>query len=300
MKRGRIVVAAAALTLGVAGGAAAWGAAGHAMIGAAAVAGLPSTMPAFFMSAADQLSWLNPEPDRWRSSDLVLMDEAFKYDHYIDLENVPAGALDAPDRWEYLEALYASGLDEPEQSAGFLPWRILELQERLTTGFARWRVAGSERERRWIEQRILNDAGVLGHYVADASQPHHTTIHYNGWAEGAPNPRRYTTERDFHGRFESGFVEAHVAPAEVMRAVPDGVEPIGDVRRAVMDYIRETHDRVVPLYELEKQYGFSPDEAPAAAEERFTVDRLARAASMLRSLWYTAWIDSQAVDTSWY
>jgi hypothetical protein len=264
------------------------------------VAGLPSSMPEFFTSAADRLSWLNSEPDRWRSSDLTAMDEAFKYDHYIDLENVPDGALDAPDRWEYLEALYAAGLEEPEQAAGFLPFRILEIQQRLTTGFARWRIADSDRERRRVEERILNDAGVLGHYVADAAQPHHATIHYNGWADGAPNPAGYTTARDFHGRFEGEFVEAHITPAEVLAAVPEGVEPITDVRQAIMDYIRESNDQVVPLYELEKRCGFSPDDPPAPEEERFSIDRLARAASMLRGLWYTAWVESEAVDTRWY
>ena len=35
------------------------------------------------------------------------MDQAFSYDHYIDFENVPDGALDAPDRYEFLAALYA-------------------------------------------------------------------------------------------------------------------------------------------------------------------------------------------------
>jgi hypothetical protein len=34
---------------------------------------------------------------------------------------------------------------------------------------------------------ILRDLGVWSHYVADASNPMHTTIHSDGWGE-YPNP----------------------------------------------------------------------------------------------------------------
>lgn len=299
MKRMRSVVAAGLLTVAVVGTAAAWGAAGHEMIGRVAAEGLPSSMPAFFTGAIDQLAYLNPEPDRWRESELREMDEAYKYDHYIDLENVPAGALAAPDRFDFLQALYDAGIEEPEVAVGFLPYRMIELHQRLTVGFARWRRAGSGPERAWIEQRILNDAGILGHYVADASNPHHSTIHFNGWSEDAPNPEGYTTDREFHWRFESAFVGAHITPDELRRAVPSGVERIADVRAAVLAYVRETNDHVIPLYELEKRYGFDPQTAPDPALERFTLDRLAAGAGMLRALWYTAWVDSETLARAW-
>ena len=38
------------------------------------------------------------------------MDDAWEFDHYIDLENVPEGALDAADRYEFIAALYAAGI----------------------------------------------------------------------------------------------------------------------------------------------------------------------------------------------
>lgn len=298
MKHGRSVVAAGILTLAGAGTAAAWGAAGHEMIGRIAAEGLPSSMPSFFTSATDQLAYLNPEPDRWREEGLREMDEAFKYDHYIDLENVPGNALEAPDRFRFLAELYAAGIERPEQAVGFLPYRILELHQRLTTGFARWRVVESARERAWIEQRIINDAGILGHYVADAANPHHSTIHFNGWSSDAPNPAGYTTERDFHWRFESAFVGAHVTPDEVRREVPRGVEPIQDVHDAVLAYVRASNDQVVTLYELEKQHGFDP-EAAAPDAERFAIGRLAAGTQMLRSLWYDAWLESEALARAW-
>jgi hypothetical protein len=286
-----LTVITVALGLGTARTAAAWGERGHTMIGRAAAAGLPAEMPAFFREAADQLAYLNPEPDRWRDRVTPVMDEAFKYDHYIDLENVPDGALEAPDRFTFLETLYDAGVEEPQLSVGFLPYRILELQARLTSGFARWRRAESAEERAWIEQRIINDAGVLGHYVADAAQPHHTTIHFNGWARDADNPQGFTTERDFHYRFETQFVDAHVTEQALEEVVPMGVAPIDDVRSFVLGYIQDSNDNVEALYRIEKSHGFHEgDAAPEAL--RFTLERMATGAAALRSLWYEAWIDS--------
>ena len=75
-----------------------WGFLGHEMAAHAAVLALPASMPDFFRSAGEQLVYLDPEPDRWRNFSMREMDQAFSYDHYIDMENVPTGALDAPDR----------------------------------------------------------------------------------------------------------------------------------------------------------------------------------------------------------
>jgi hypothetical protein len=268
-----------------------WGEKGHFIVAEAAVRGLPTDLPAFFRDAGPQLVYLNPEPDRWRDARSVAMNEAFRYDHYVDLENVPEGALDLPDRFRYLRALYEAGLERPERDAGFLSFHIMELHERLTNGFARWRAAGSADERRWIEARIINDAGTLGHYVADASQPHHTTIHFDGWDRDTPNPRGFTTERGFHSRFESQFVNAHLELADVTPLVPLGARAFDDVRAAVLAYIHESHAQVTPLYELEQRFGFAPGRATPETVA-FTAVRLAHGAEMLRSLWYTAWVRS--------
>jgi hypothetical protein len=192
-----------------------WGFVGHEMAAAAAVTVLPTDMPAFFRDAGEQLVYLNPEPDRWRSRDLAEMDQAWSYDHYIDLENLPIGALQAPDRFQFLAALYAAGLEKPERDAGFIPFRIVEMYERLVTEWRMWRNPRDESQRPFIEARIINDAGILGHYVTDAANPHHTTIHFNGWAETSPNPERYTNDRGFHSRFEGYFVGAHVEQSDV-------------------------------------------------------------------------------------
>lgn len=269
-----------------------WGAEGHSLAARVAADGLPGGMPAFFREAADGLAYLNPEPDRWRSRVLRAMDQAWSYDHYIDLENVPQAAREAPDRFVYLRMLYEAGLEVPERDAGFLPFRILELYQRLVTEWRLWRAASPD-ERPWIELRIVNDAGILGHYVTDASQPHHTTIHFNGWNADAPNPRGFSYARDFHGRFESAFVEAHVGVEDVARHARPGVRSVaGTARDAVWDHILEAHGQVERLYELEQEEGFDPDAPAPPALRDFTARRLAAGADMLRTLWWSAWVES--------
>jgi hypothetical protein len=270
-----------------------WGSDGHRMAARAAHDILPQGMPAFFMEARAHLEYLSPEPDRWRNGMLQEMDEAWKYDHYIDLENVPPGALEAPDRFEFFEALIAAGVERPQQYVGFLPYRILEVYQRLASGFARWRVEESGADRAFIEARILNDAGILGHYAVDAAQPHHTTIHFNGWAEDAPNPRGYTMDRGFHSQFESGFVRAHVAFDDIPPLMPDRPRRLGDVREAIWDHIVASNYTVEELYRLEKANGFDPDRPPHPDNLEFAQLRLAEGAEMLASLWWTAWVESE-------
>ncbi len=274
-----------------------WGAEGHEMAARAAVAVLPADMPSFFRAAGDQLVYLNPEPDRWRSRAAVEMDQAWSYDHYVDLENVPDQALAAPNRFAYLVALTDAGLARPERDGGFLHLRIVELYQRLVTEWRLWRAEPDGVRRRWIEQRIVNDAGILGHYVTDASQPHHATIHFNGWAASAPNPEGYTLDRTFHARFESDFVSAHVRQPDVSDRVSGAPRSlVGSVRPSVVDHIRASNAEVETLYRLDRDVGFDPAR-PAAPETRaFAAERLAVGARMLADLWWSAWLESATAE----
>lgn len=271
-----------------------WGSFGHEMAARAAAAAMPDDIPAFFRAAGDQLVYLNPEPDRWRIRDSEEMDQAFAYDHYIDLENVPSGALDAPNRFDFLRQLYEAGVAVPERDVGFLPFRITEIYQRLVTAWRQWRAEEDPLRRGWIAQRIVNDAGILGHYVTDASQPHHTTIHFNGWALGIPNPERYTRDPRFHARFESQFVEAHVTYDDVARYLHPGPPPpmAGPVRDVVLAHIVEAHDLVEMLYRLDREVGFEPDRPAHEAAVAFAASRIASGANMLAVMWWSAWLES--------
>jgi hypothetical protein len=266
-----------------------WGELGHRLIGAAAAAALPAEMPGFFRAAADQLSYLNPEPDRWRSrAERTLdpaMDAATAPEHYIDMERVPNGALDARDRFAYLDSLRAHNVDAA--GAGLLPFRILELSQRLREEFRLWRAASDAHTKEWIEARIVNDAGILGHYVADGSNPHHTTIHFDGWV--GDNPNGYTAARGFHARFESLFIQTHFTAGDLH--VDEAPRVFPSFRQAILEYLRESNKLVPRLYDLDKHASFDSTTTDAN-DKQFAAERLAAGARMLRDIWWTAWITS--------
>lgn len=272
-----------------------WGEAGHRLTAQAAAAGLPADMPQFFRDAGPQLAYLNLEPDRWRTglerSQDGALEGASAPDHFLDLELIPsasrAGALAAKDRYAFADTLRAHDVDP--SAAGALPFAMLEVTQRLRVGFRQWRAAPNDQVRGWIEARILNDAGILGHYVADGSNPAHTTIHYNGWV-GA-NPNGYATDNRFHGRFESAYVQTHVKLDDILLAVAPAAKVLPSLRPAIVAYFLQTHANVERLYQLDKAAPFNA-ETTAPESRSFTVTRLAAGAGMLRDLWYTAWMTS--------
>jgi hypothetical protein len=266
----------------------AWGEHGHRIAGQAAARTLPAEMPAFFRAAGDQLGYLNPEPDRWRNrdSDPALNGESAP-EHFIDMELVPAGALAARDRYAYLVEINKAGRTAAE--VGLLPYRILELYQSLRIEFRLWRTAPDEMTRKWIEQRIINDAGILGHYVTDGSNPHHTSIHHHGWV--GPNPHGYATDNGFHSRFESKYVETHISIDDLLPAMSAPSKVLGDPRAEILSYLERSHSELENLYEIDKRAKFDA-ETKAAENKRFAVARLAAGSEMLRRLWWSAWVRS--------
>jgi hypothetical protein len=252
-------------------------------------------MPEFFRKAAPQLAYLNPEPDRWRSRQEHDRDAALGVaagaDHFIDTEMIPAerrtNVFAAPTRYAYADSLRA--LDVNAEVAGFLPFRILELTQTLRIEFGLWRTAPNAQTREWIESRIINDAGILGHYVADGSNPAHTTVQFNGWV-GA-NPYGYATDKRFHSRFESAYVQAQLTLGDVQPLVGSTARVYPELRPAILAYLNETFSEVEHLYQLDKATPFGA-EATSADGKRFTAARLAAGSRMLRDLWWTAWVTS--------
>ena len=84
----------------------------------------------------------------------------------------------------------------------------------------------------------------------------------------------------------------HVDPQAVVAAARAPVRRVdADPRSAVLAFLNATHDQVVPLYRLEKEFGFVEAGAtPAPATVDFAVDRLAAGAEMLRDLWWSAYL----------
>lgn len=276
--------------------AAGWGAYGHTMIGEAAAQSLPLGMPEFFRAARDQLAFLNPEPDRWRDN----REQAYGRwlrdsirDHHVFLDLVPDDILRAPDRYTYLDMLAERAIISPVERVGPVPglihFRILELTQQLRIGFRRWRETADPRQRTWIEARIIEDAGILGHYVADAANPHHTTIHMFGWF--GENPEGYATDEEFHGRFETEYVQNHVRLSDILARIPDQPRIIRDLHVGVTDHLQKSHALVEKLYRLDRQERFGLSTTGSEHKE-FTIERIADGATMLRDLWWTTWVTS--------
>lgn len=317
MKRLAIAAFALVAASGVAMQASAWGATGHRLIGVAAVRGLPEELPAFLRTpgAAAEVGELSREPDRTKGGGQP-HDRERDTAHFVDMiedgriMNEQGPSIDALPglKSEYDAALAAAGIEVDD--AGYLPYAIMDGYQQLVRDFAAWRVlnAAEAREtdpgrRAWYREDrlrrqalILRDMGYLGHYVGDGSQPHHTTIHYNGWDRDTPNPEGYTTSRQTHGQFEGAFT-ARVARLDAVEAAmaPPALDGF-DLRLRVPAYLKTTLSQVTPFYALEKAGGFADTDARGGA---FVTARLAAGASELRDLFVLAWRDAADDSIGW-
>jgi hypothetical protein len=294
-QRGLISFMLIALVLFQSSASFAWGNEGHTYINRVAAQKIPADMPKFLRRAVVEIAYLGPEPDRWRNPAEFALKNAQEPDHFIDLERVswldplPRG------RYEFYRKLYekrAVTTDHPDdylpERVGLQPYITMEVYGRLKAAFREYRQQlAAHQSTAAVQQAIIFYAGWLGHYVADGSQPLHTTIHYNGWV--GPNPNGYTTQHGIHSQFETAYVAANMKASDfagMIVAPKQLADPFADY----MAYLKESHGLVENVYSLEKDGGFTGKGTPAAFE--FTTRRLAAGSQMLLNLWYTAWIDS--------
>lgn len=266
------------------------------MVNRLALEAMPENTPTFFKNAAAGLEYLGPEPDRWRGDAGPAIRAMNGPDHFLDMEYVDGLTL-PPSRWDFIRLLQEKDVlkknDIQLETSGFLPYRIAEVTQTLQAQWREWRDARDttpeERASKvQMEQNILYTAGILGHYVADGANPHHSTVHYNGWNEKvAPNPNGFTTEKGIHARFEDKFVNAAIDIDDVRpRMTP--AAPISDIFADSITYLKASNALVVPLYELDKKNAFVVNGTPDPDAERFVAERLAVAASRLRDVWVMA------------
>ncbi|MBA4809287.1 S1/P1 Nuclease [Brevundimonas sp.] len=294
----------------------AWGNTGHRLIGVAAMRALPEGLPAFLKTpgAIADVGELAREPDRWKGAGQP-HDRERDTAHFIDLDDqgrVMDGRgmalTDLPRlKSEYDAALTQAGLDVDD--AGYLPYAMIDAWQNLSRDFAYWRVLNAAEKREtnlerqaWYradrlrrEALILRDIGVMGHYVGDGSQPHHTSIHYNGWGD-YPNPEGFTNSRQTHGQFEGAFA-SRVARLDAVEAAMPAANLDGfDVKARTVSYLTTTLGTVVPFYRLEKAGGFRDADARGAA---FVTERLAAGAAELRDFIASAWTVSGEAAIGW-
>jgi len=295
--------------------ASAWGYLGHHMIGEVAVKNFPAEMPAFLRTplAVAQISALSQEPDISRGAGQP-HDADLDPGHFLDVSDngtILGGpkllALPAT-RQKYDTALRAVGSDQ--YRAGFLPYNIMEGWQQLVHDFAllrayqasekyapTFKVSAADRRSyaRLLDLRrmlVLRDLGVWAHFVEDASQPLHVSVHYNGWGNG-PNSEGFVTGPGLHAKFEAAFVSANIHASDIAAAMQPYQHCDDSLQSCTQDYLAASARWTVKLYQLEKASAF---DAPTAESRTFTVLRLAEAANHLRDMVVDAWRASREVS----
>jgi hypothetical protein len=273
-----------------------WGEDGHTEINRVAATKIPASMPEFFRRAVDRLAYLGPEPDRWRNKAEASLKWAQEPDHFIDMERT-TGIGELPiSRYDYIQKLYAyrTGLRRDADlylpdKVGFQPYAVAEVYGRLKVAFRDYRklkAAGKPTDA--VEQDAVFYAGWLGHYVADGSQPLHTTVNYNGWT-GA-NPNGYTTSDKIHWQFEGLFVRDNLSKLQFGEMVKTPTAPLADEWKDYEAYLHQSNGLVEKLYQLDKTGAFHGAGTPEGVA--FVKERLAAGAQMLVTMWLTAWEES--------
>jgi len=297
----------------------AWDYEGHHAVNELALRALPANFPAFALTAEarERIAYYSDEPDRWRNLPDLALHHVNGPDHYIDFEQiydcgltpatlpplrydfvvVLANARAAhPDRFPQIDP--AQNADQTRQLIGFLPWTIAEQYAKLKSGFSTLQAlqtaGGRPEEIADTEAAIIYTMGVMGHYVGDASQPLHTTIHFNGWV--GPNPHQYTTKHTFHQWIDGGYfnktgginVAGLAAALQPARQLPNADKDDGIFRVAV-DFVVTNNALVEPLYQMEKNGQLTGRDEQGRTGRKLLDGQLVKSGQLLADLWYTAW-----------
>ena len=328
----QLAVAACGL-LAATGHAWAWGHTGHVGISQLAILNLPAELPDFLRTAqaAGQIGELGAEADESKTTGIVtgttssggprtaftVHDAERDPGHYIDIDDygvvfggaVPLMAL-PPTREAFdtaqRTATEPSGQDQ--YTAGYLPYTIIDGFQQVRKDFGIWRAlavglrtAASPADKAYFQyqlalrqQLIVHDIGYWSHFVADASQPMHVSVHFNGWGN-YPNPNNYTTA-PIHAPFEGAFVRSFVN----FNAVNGQVRPYTDrgvntVEQRVPLYLAETLSQVAPVYQAAQTNNNDNYRTAQPAEVAIVTKQLAAGVAELRDEITDAWRQSAAI-----
>ncbi|MFM2363445.1 MAG: hypothetical protein RLZZ316_2347 [Bacteroidota bacterium] len=273
-----------------------WGTWGHQHINRAAIFALPETMRVFYYNHIDFITEESVIPDtrKFTNNDKV---EAQR--HFIDLENfIPNPGDTLPQTMQSLTGKYNN---EFLTKNGILPWHMEDVMNKLTNAF---------KERRKADILLLS--GDLGHYIADAHMPLHTTVNYDGQA---------TNQRGIHSFWESQVPE--LLGSNYNFNVTDAVYII-DVRKEIWNIINNSHGLIDSLLAAEKKIAavfgndkmYVRDSAGKVVKNKFgqwirtkeyakayhdalngmVEQQLRLSIAATANFWYTAWVNAGSPD----
>ena len=308
-----------------------WGHTGHVEISRIAIDKLPDEIPFFVRNdlTLAAIGELGPEADESKTTGIVtgvsstgsplttrtVHDAERDPGHFIDIDDtgvVIGGVvplMNLPTAREAFDTEQRGGAPvQTQYSGGYLPYEILDGFQQLRKDFGMWRAfkaglrsARKESDREYFafhlalrEQLIIRDIGYWSHFVADASQPMHVSVHFNGWGN-FPNPNGYTTA-GIHAPFEGSFVRNFID----FRKVAAAVRPYTDRGATTMEqrvplYLEETLAQVVPTYQAALNSGNDNYQSAKPAEVALVTARLAAGAAELRDEIVDAWHQSESI-----
>lgn len=265
-----------------------WGFFGHKLINKQAVFCLPGSLAGFYKDNIDYITDHAIDPDSRRYIDPL---EAPR--HYIDMDHYELDSLLKYRSWKDATRVYS---EDSLSAHGIVPWHIQLVYSRLTKAF-------SEKDKK----KILKLSADLGHYIADAHVPLHTTSNYNGQKTG---------QRGIHGFWESRLPELFSEDYDFLtgraRYIENPSEFIWKIvlgsfaaKDSVLMFEAALNKSFDPSlkYGVEtrgsqevKTYSFSYSKAYNEMLNSMVERRMKAAIYAIGCFWYSAWVDAGQPD----
>ncbi|HSH68103.1 MAG TPA: zinc dependent phospholipase C family protein [Bacteroidia bacterium] len=254
-----------------------------------AVFTLPDGLIGFYKQHINFISQHAVDPDKRRYTS---EEEAAR--HYIDLDHYGKHALDSvPHSWKKAITQYS---EDTLKAYGIVPWHIEKMIVRLTEAFRSENL-----------DLILHYSADLGHYIADAHVPLHTTENYNG---------QLTNQKGIHGFWESCIPELKseyysywVGHARYIDKTNDCIWTIISQSHAAVDSVLTFEKKLSDSYAPDKKYSFETRGSTVMKtySQEYTTDydlllngmverRMRSAIITIGNLWYTAWVNAGKPD----
>jgi hypothetical protein len=261
-----------------------WGFFAHTEINRLAIFTLPKGISRFYKSNSKYLSDHAVDPDKRRYADTA---EAPR--HYLDVELYENNIDSIPRKWD--DAVSRYGLQKLHQN-GILPWQIQVSYYKLVNAFKTCDSA-----------KILIYSAYLGHYIADAHVPLHTTQNHNGQLSNQVGIHAFWESRlpelfskDYNylvgkARYiENPLTEAWKIVSHTHSLVDSVLCCEAELSATFPDYRKysysERKDQVL------RQYSREYSKAYHEKMNRMVEKQMRAALLSTGSFWYSAWIDA--------
>ena len=266
-----------------------WGFFAHKKINRMAVFTLPPEMIGFYKKHIEYISDHAVDPDKRRN---VNADEAPR--HYIDIDHYGLHSFDpVPKHWKDAVKKFS---EDTLKEYGILPWHIEKMMYNLQEAFMDENL-----------DLILHYSADIGHYIADAHVPLHTTENYNG---------QLTNQKGIHAFWESRIPELKsdgydywTGTAKYIDKPIDKAWKIVKASHAEVDSVLKFEAQLNAKFAADKKYSFEErgNKTTKVYSVEYTneydkmlngmVERKMREAIItIGSLWYTAWINAGKPD----